>query len=369
MRVTLLTNGPGELWGWVRPVAAELRRRGHSVSLWLLPCPFASGHEREAASLLGVDKLEGPSGGAGLWRAMAEERTDCVVQLGGDLIFGRRIAKSSGAPLFCYTYGRKKGLDCAGVFTAFPQQALNIPGAVPIGDLVKDALAMDGQSAAWPESDAPGRSPRVLFLPGSRGAIRTAALPWLAAVLTELRRKIPAVRVMTLFAPFVPDAEVAPWRAAGLNPVRTGAGAVMRSADFALTQPGTNNFELMHCGVPSLVVGPASFLELVPVSGLFGVVSGLPIIGRKIRRHAVRRIIDRWGGVISLPNRLTNRRIMDEMWGDVTPDDAAARIIQSLADEDGLARSRRELLEMSGDEGAASRLCDALPLSSLNGQM
>ena len=53
-------------------MATELRLRGHSVSLWLLPCPFASGREREAASLLGVDKLEGPSGVA---------RTDVLTKL------------------------------------------------------------------------------------------------------------------------------------------------------------------------------------------------------------------------------------------------------------------------------------------------
>ena len=64
MKVALLTNGPGELCGWVRPVIAELRKREHSVSLWLLPCQFASGYERVVASGFGADKLEGPYGGA-----------------------------------------------------------------------------------------------------------------------------------------------------------------------------------------------------------------------------------------------------------------------------------------------------------------
>ena len=94
MRVTILTNGPGELWGWVRPVVSELRKRGHTISLWLLPCQFSSGYEREAASFLGVDKLEGPSGTAGTWQNIIHEKTDKIIQLGGDIIFGLRMAKA-----------------------------------------------------------------------------------------------------------------------------------------------------------------------------------------------------------------------------------------------------------------------------------
>ncbi|MBR1671633.1 MAG: hypothetical protein IJ702_01770 [Fretibacterium sp.] len=377
MRVTILTNGPGELWGWVRPVAMELRRRGHSVSLWLLPCQFASGHEREAASLLGVDKLEGPMSAARLWRALGEERTDCAVQLGGDLAFGLRLSKAARVPLTCYTYGPKKGLKGGeglrlSVLTAFPSQALQIPNARPIGDLVQDSLLMDAQTPQfsqaawdWPEGqvspgDANLTSPRVLFLPGSRPAIRRAALPWLAVVEESLRALCPSVRVRTLFPPFVPEAELRPWRDAGLNPVRTGAGIAMRGADFALTQPGTNTLELMHCGLPSLVAAPSSFLGLVPIPGLRGMLASLPLVGNAIRRGAVRHILGRWGGFISLPNRISGRRILDEAWGDISPQQVAERVAASLRAPEALAQTRAELLAMSGRPGAAGRLCDAI---------
>ena len=366
MRVTLLTNGPGELWGWARPTVMELRQQGHSVSLGLLPCPFASGHEREAASLLGVDKLEGPSGGAGLWRAMARERTDCVIQMGGDMMFGSRIAHAAKAPLLCYTYGPRKGLKEARTFTAFPSQALSIPGARAIGDLVKDALALDARPPhggwEWPKEEG---SPRVLFLPGSRGPIRRAALAWLSAILQALRADLPRVRVRTLFPPFVPEAELREWADSGLCPVRAAAGLAMRDADFALTQPGTNNFELMHCGVPSLVVAPASFLELIPVAGLRGMLASLPLVGPRLRRAAVQRILDRWHGVIALPNRLTEKRVMDEMYGDITPAQVARRVAESLEDTARLAHSREALLALSGPEGAAARLCEVI--STLGG--
>ncbi len=50
-KIVLLTNGPGELWGWVRPFAAELLRRCWDVSLRILPCQFASGKSVALRSL------------------------------------------------------------------------------------------------------------------------------------------------------------------------------------------------------------------------------------------------------------------------------------------------------------------------------
>ena len=360
MRITILTNGPGELWGWVRPVAMELRKRGHSVSLWILPCQFASGHEREAASLLGVDKLEGPASASRIWQDIIHEKTDRIIQLGGDTIFGVRMSEHVKAPLTIYSYGPRKEIKNAKILTAYDTQAKNVSSAEAIGDLVKDALEMDITPSAinswdWPKQE---NSPRILFLPGSRIAIRAAALKWLCEVHECLKAKIPDVRVRTLFSQFMPESELSQWKKAGLNPIRLGAGVAMKEADFALTQPGTNNFEMMHCGLPGLVVAPEKFLKFVPVSGVLGILANIPLIGLKLRKVGAMRIINRWGGFISLPNRTAQRNILSEMYGDVTPEDAAEEICERVNDIDNLQEISRELLQMSGQSGAASRLCD-----------
>ena len=359
LRITILTNGPGELWGWVRPVSAELRKRGHTISMWLLPCQFSSGHEREAASLLGVDKLEGPANTSRIWHDIAYEKTDRIIQLGGDLHFGLRMSELSGAPLTCYTYGPREVKNIT-MLTAYKAQAKNLPDVEAIGDIVKDALAMDmnpADSAAWnwPEKTD---SPRILFLPGSRPAIRNAALEWLVEVHSALRTKIPEVRVRSLFSQFMPVSEFDRWKKAGLNPVRAGAGVAMMQADYALTQPGTNTFELMHCGLPALVVAPEKFLKFVPIAGVLGWLASLPLLGVKLRRFGAMRIIKRWGGYISLPNRIAPHRVMNEIYGDVTPEDAAEEICKDLSHPEALSKTREEFLSLSGDSGAASRLCD-----------
>ncbi|MBQ7733679.1 MAG: cdisaccharide synthetase [Synergistaceae bacterium] len=363
MRITILTNGPGELWGWVRPVTAELRKRGHTISLWILPCQFASGHEREAASLLGVDKLEGPAGVSRIWHDIACEKTDRVIQLGGDIMFGLKMSKSADAPLTCYTYGPKKaygGDNKVKILTAYKAQTKNIKGVQAIGDLTRDALDMDVTPSGiygwnWPKIEG---SPRVLIFPGSRPAIRHAALDWVSEVHECLKSRIPDLRVRALFSQFMPESEFDQWQKAGLNPIRAGAGVAMREADFAFTQPGTNNFEMMHCGLPGLVVAPEKFLKFVPVSGVWGFLADLPLLGLSLRKIALFRTIKKWNGVISLPNRIASSKIINEMYGDITPEDVAEEIAEELRNPDKLAKTSEELLKLSGRPGAASRLCD-----------
>ena len=362
MRISILTNGPGELWGWARPVAMELRKRNHSVSLWLLPCQFASGHEREAASLLGVDKLEGPAGVTRIWHDMKDERTDYVIQLGGDIHFGIHLSKMADVPLACYTYGAKKIPSNAKVFTAYKQQTKFIPNSEAIGDLVKDALELDKtpeQIEAWDWPKVQG-APRLLFFPGSRPLIRRAALEWLTHVKNILLKKMPSIRIRTLFSQFMPVNEFEEWTKAGLNPVSSGAGAAMVEADYALTQPGTNNFELMHCGLPGLVIAPAKFINTIPVSGLAGILGNMPLLGSKLKKFALMRKIKRWGGVIALPNRIAGHKILTEMYGDITPEDAAEEIYEKLRHPEQLEKIREELLSLSGESGAAAKLCDVI---------
>ena len=53
---------------------------------------------------------------------------------------------------------------------------------------------------------------------------------------------------------------------------------------------------------------------------------------------------------------------MDELYGDVTPEQTASRMAEDLSDAERLARAREELLALSGKGGAAARLCDAIPV-------
>ncbi|MBQ7665674.1 MAG: hypothetical protein IJS42_03060, partial [Synergistaceae bacterium] len=57
-------------------------------------------------------------------------------------------------------------------------------------------------------------------------------------------------------------------------------------------------------------------------------------------------------------NRIAAHKVMNEMYGDVTPEDAAEEICEELNNPESLRKTREEFLRLSGESGAASRLCD-----------
>lgn len=356
-RVVLLVNGPGELWGWARPLCQELVRREWEITLQFLPCPFASGKEAEAVSSLGVKNVEPPRSIVSLAGSLGRDRADAVIQLGGDLLWGRLCAFRTGAPLGCYSYGPKQGMEhCQRIWTAFPFMArpMEAKGVRPslIGDLVRDGLAMDDGPSPWSDGDGP----RLALFPGSRPAIREKALDYLAALLSTLRRRVPSLEWVSLLSPFSDEEELSLWRQAGMNPTREGAGTVLPGATLALTQPGTNTLELMHCHTPGVVAVPFHFIRQVPLSGLKGMVAALPLIGGPMKEAYLRRLAKKTG-FLSWPNRMAGSEVLWEKAGELPPAEASAVVCRCLEDREEL-RCRAVFLEgMSDAGGAASRLC------------
>ena len=360
--ITILTNGPGELWGWVRPLSAELGRRGHSVTVRLLPCPYATGEEGRMAATLGVSRVIGPlsSGRTAVSVLSRDRETGLVFQLGGDLLWGRMLAAANAVPLLCYSYGRKRGLHrCNGVFTAFPSMAVGMEGAVPVGDLVADSLKMSVQTSlsVIPEER---KGPRVVFFPGSRESIRRFARPFLRKMVLLLRKEYPDLVGNVLLSPFAPAGEDENWRSEGFLPVRGSPADVLRGADFAVTQPGTNTLELMHLAVPFLAVVPFSALRKAPLSGLAGMLARTPILGPALRERVLRGKGLR-AGFLSWPNRIAGRPVVDELFGDVSPEDAARTVAGRLGDRKYLEGTRAALAALSSSVpgGAACALADA----------
>ena len=362
--VLLLVNGPGELWGWGRPLAAALRRRGLEVRLRLLPCQFAGGEERLLLDRLPSVRGEGPEGYAAFFLRGGTPAA-AVVQLGGELDVGRRVAKRWKVPLVCYTYGFKRGIErCDLVATAFNPMAAGFNGVrcEVVGDLVADALTLDRGPSPWDEAPFRGKNHcRLALFPGSRPAIRREARGFLQRLVEALRREGGDFFPVAVLSPAVDDAEAEQWREGGMLPWRGGAGTVLPGAHMALTQPGTNTLELLHCATPGLVVVPDEFFDKIPLGGVAGLAKSLPGLGSFLRRRA----LDRWRGkFLSWPNRLARREILWEAVGAVTSESLARRVRELWTDEVGrekMTRSLRELAEEIGPgAGAADRLAERI---------
>ena len=357
LKVSLLVNGPGELWGWARPLCRAMALRGWTVSIHLLPCPFASGLESEAAARIpGVSSVMGPEGPVRTFISLMGHKADLVVQLGGDLAFGRAMSSFHSAPLACYSYGDKKGLSrCHMVATAFDSMASSMKGPVSVtGDLVFDGLDMDAHRSPWSD----GGGDRLVFFPGSRPSIREAAREYLAETVSVLR-SMRDFQCVSLLSPFSLEEEVERWEERGLNPFTGGTGAALDGADLAVTQPGTNTLELMHRAVPALVAVPFSFIRKIPLGGVKGMVLSLPG-GAALKEKVLRKKAANRRGYLAWPNRISGRELFPELVGDISPLDLAKGIDRFLRDRDRLEEVRGALKAMAHGGSPASTLCDGL---------
>ncbi len=357
MKIALLTNGPGEVWDWCRPFLAETRKRDWLVDVHLLPCPYASGRERDALKLLTEHVRYHKTSLDALASFRGRKEYDAVLQMGGDLLFGRFLAWRQGIPLACYSYGRKKGMDrCERVFSPRPglyrAKRLEV-----VGDLALDSLD-PGAPAAW---KAPAGK-RVAVFPGSRPQIRVRAFELLLEIRRLLRESDTEVELRVLLSPFCDASEVEKWRGGGFSVWLGTTPAGIGGADLALTQPGTNTLELMYCRQPFVVALPFSFLRCMPLSGLVGMIDAIPLVGPLLRERIIRRKIPRYVGKIAWPNRLLPAPVVPELVGEYGAAELAREVLSLLSRPRELERLKESLNALSEqvEPGAPAKICDIL---------
>lgn len=397
--VILVTNGPGELQTWVRPVLHELRRSSpalHSV-ISLIPCQFASGSETRLAQGFGADAVTSPAeavrflAGGATPAAFNGER-GVVVSMGGNTRLAVRLARRLGFPVFRYSFIpfwhpalRKLFVhDAAALRKA---RLLGAPAArlENIGNLVADAMQLT-------QRPAQAGGPHLLVIPGSRDRFATAVLPLLLDVIDRVHRQLPGARfswpVSSLLSEEALEQAISATGRdsiggiAGVrdgNTVHTPSGAELRmipqgeryaamlGSDLAITIPGTNTLELGIAGLPAVVLLPLNKPEVIPLEGPGHWLSLLPLIGVPLKRQAVKLFVERMSYPVSLPNQFSGEQLMTELRGVLDAEKVSSVVLERLADPAGLARTRERLLETMPGPGAAARLVAQL-LQSLEEQ-
>lgn len=388
--VVLISNGPGELLTWLRPVLAALKERDPELSVRaaVVPCQFASGRETEIAGTFDVDAVMSPgqflgSVSTGRMPEGFGAQRGLVLQLGGAANLAVALAKRLGHPIQRYAFNAvgHRALDRLYVpdeRTARRARRLGTPASRVeiVGNLVADAL-----DAADPVADR--GAPHVLVLPGSRDPFARALIPLFLAVVERLAPRFPQARFIWPVSRMLSEeaieagiAGVEKGLADGVAGRRDGervvtpAGAVLemvqeearsehvRSADVALTIPGTNTLELGIAGVPALVVLPMNAPERIPLEGIGHWIGLLPIVGTPLKRMVVRAVAQGLRHPVSLPNRLAGEAVFEEVVGIVDADDLAQRLEAMLRDEVRLQHRRERLAATMPKPGAARRIAE-----------
>lgn len=390
-QVVLVSNGPGELYTWVRPVLAELGRAlpDARLSVALVPCQFAAGNEAEVAVTFGAQHVTTPAeyvrslAGKSAPKGLADPGAGngAVIGLGGSAGAPVNIARRLGFPAFRYSFEPywHAGLELLllpddrvmqrALKRGTPEASLRV-----VGNLVADAV-----EASEP-APGPG-SPHVLVFAGSRDQFAVHLIPFMIAMVDRLAARLPGARfvwpVSRLLDASTVSAGIAGAEAATLSGiagrregdlVHTPSGgrielvpeedryAHMRAADLAVTIPGTNTLELGVAGVPAVVMLPMNRPELIPLEGAGHWLGLVPLIGRYLKRYAVKLFVEGLSVPVSLPNRITGEDLMVEVAGRLHPDGVAETALELLTDGTDLERRRLRLRETMPRPGAAAEL-------------
>lgn len=391
----LTSNGPGELYAWVKPVLDAWRQVEPDVrvSIALVPCQFAGGGERRIAESFDVERVVSVRE---LLAALAQGRAPAgltagpgslLLGLGGEVRYATALARRLGTPAYRYSFEPQGSRALERLFVDHErtrQRALRRGGAGAaqrvevVGNLVADALA-----ATAPVAD-PG-SPHVVLMASSRDAFARHLIPMILGVADTLHRRFPQGRFLWPVPRSLSAETLAIGIAGGEGSSLGGVAAVregamlrtpsgarvemveehrrhehMRAADVALTIPGTNTLELGIAGVPTLMIVPLNRPEIIPLEGAAHWLGALPLIGKTLKRAAVLAIAKRLPGPLSLPNRISGAALVEERIGvmDVaTISSALQRLIEA---EEHRAWVRRELQRSMPQPGAARLLVDRL---------
>lgn len=394
LAIVLVSNGPGELSTWVRPLAERLHRdrplrpvhpdADCELDLVLVPCPNGTGQEHRAAAAMGLFARILPA--RRFWELLLRPlrhgpwpRSGVVVFLGGDQFWTVLLSARLGYRHLTYAEwvarwprfnDRIAALGPRVTRQLAPRWRERV---VEVGDLMLDP----GEGAAARQPLPPGEW--VALLPGSKRAKLLVGVPFLLETADRLAALRPQCRFLLPLAPTVAVAELLAY-AGCANPIaaqysagtpllaegdaglelRTAAGTVIRLVQehpargvlgqcaLALTTVGANTAELAALGVPMLVLVPTQHLAVMQAwDGLAGVVARLPLL-----RRLFGVVLTLWrlrhGGFLSSPNIAAGRPVVPERVGPITPAAIAAETADWLAAPERLAGQRSDLLSLRG---------------------
>lgn len=391
-RIVVTTNGPGELMGWTRPFvnAVYALAPDADVTIVFVPCPYATGHEADAARILfpRATVVDPKSYARFLLNKPVDgmQRGPGALQyLGGDLFHATTIARRLGLAPMTYKFSKRTYAQSFVRFFALDERnaAALRRDRTPtdrirvVGNLVGDAVLDSLRVARPPDGVGDG----VVVMPGSRPPEIKYALPFFLAAALELHRMRPALPIAFVLSPFNRDDELRASLSAPPDKRMPGVGgtlsddgrtidlgefrvAVDRSADYGsmaqaqliVTIPGTKCIEAAILGRPTLAVVPLNRMDDIVIPGLAGYLHLVPVVGRPLKVWMARAIEKRWK-FLTQPNIDAGREVMPELRGVLQPTDVATAASSMLDDRMRLALMGETLAALyAGDRGAAKRM-------------
>lgn len=399
--ILILSNGPGEVTTWVRPVVQSLRSQlgnGVRISVVLSPCANASGREADIVRRYAVDRVQGAEHFFPflLWGKTHEswEWSDrgVVIFLGGDQLFPVIVGKRLGYATLVYGEWETRWhgwVDRFGVMNSAVGDRVPLPHrhkVTVVGDLMAEAGQQESFSSANTQSIEGAVSDLIGLLPGSKPAKLAQGVPLCLAVAEQIYADRPQTRFVLPIAPTLDVATLASFADAQKNPIAAlfnFAGATLSDdqtslttttgvtidlcrtvpaydelarCQLCLTTIGANTAELAALGIPMIVLLPTQQLDAMRAwDGLPGLLANLPGVGTWIAK-GINAWFLRTPRLLAWPNIWAKEMIVPELVGLLQPEAIAALTLDYLTHPEKLAAMRQALTAVRGETGAADRL-------------
>jgi hypothetical protein len=404
--IVILSNGPGEVATWVRPVVKALAHiftddlSSIRISVLLSPCPHSTG--KEAAIASSYQEVDRVLPAEDFWAFLLWGKTQdnwqwhqrgIVVFLGGDQFFTVAIAKRLGYSSLIYAEWDARWYRWVDRFAAMNQKAIaKVPKSYQpkfslVGDLMAD-VALEVEQSHLDLS-----APLVGLLVGSKPAKLAQGVPLCLAIAEKIQQQLPQVRFMIPVAPTLDLTTLGNYASRQHNPLIPVLGNVtaelvstphqpsylitsngtkvelitefpayqnLVNCQLCLTTVGANTAELTALRVPMIVLLPTQQLDAMRSwDGLPGLLANLPGVGTAFAK-LINWLVLRQGRLFAWPNIWAGTEIVPELVGKLAPETVAQLVLDYLQHPDQLKLMRDRLSAVRGQTGAAQQIADII---------
>ena len=404
LAIIFVSNGPGELATWVKPLAQELHKQialrpksdksSISLNLVLVPCPNATGYENLAAKKW--FQFETIIKAKNFWKLIFNPHDfgswpskGLVIFLGGDQFWSVLLSARLGYLNMTYAeWVARWPFWNDRIVTMSEKIVQKLPKRIHhrcsvIGDLTADLAETEKIDDPLPEGKW------IAIMPGSKSAKLKVGIPFFLEVADQISILMPDCKFLIPLAPTTNIDEIKHF-GSNKNPItkqyksriksiikanneekrgilitkkstiiliqeKHPAYSDLSQCELALTTVGANTAELGSLNIPMIVVVPTQHILVMEAwDGFIGLLARLPIlkyiIGRLISFLKMRR-----RGFMAWPNIYAKRMIVPERVGHITPQQIAQEAIDWLNSPSRLIGQKKDLQSLRGSKGAKTK--------------
>lgn len=416
--IVILSNGPGEVATWVKPVVRSLHQKAADtgdtgslrISVILSPCPHASG--QEPTILQNYPEVDRVQSAPHFFRFLLTGKTaddwdwhpqGVVVFLGGDQAFTWLVAKRLGYRTVIYAEWEARWSGLIDRFGVMQSEVVRKAPArhrdkfTEVGDLMADVQTTADRTEIAAALDISPDTDLIGFLPGSKPTKLGPGIPLCLAIAHSLYAHNPKTQYVIGVAPNLTLADLARYTDPTHNPLVPIIGGpettlvtpptglpylqildgprillwqhfpaldLFSQCKLCLTTVGANTAQLGALAVPMIVLLPTQQFDGLKlwdgVPGLLAQLPGVRAIARKYINPLIIKGVQKSNKLFAWPNIWAKREVVPELLGPITAQQASEVVRDYLAHPEKLTAMSQTLRELRGPAGAADKMANLI---------